>query len=346
MELETSRIEMPKKDAIQKLVRDLPKIKGRKFIVIGDSGLDEYVFGKVRRISPEAPVPVVEVNEEKSTDFRLGLSTNVAQNIVSLGGEALLVSVIGSDPAAEHLKSLLTSSKISSNHLIVDKNRPTTRKLRVMSGQHHIVRIDYEHQKFLPLEVEQKLIAKVQDLISTCDGVVIQDYAKGVISENSVQKITGIAKKASKKVFVDPHRSTPIHYYRGSDIMTPNYDEAIALSGLRFDDLRQASDSLNEVGETIRKAVQSENLVITRGREGMSLFEGKKISQIPTFARQVFDVTGAGDTVIAALSAAWVSGFSLVDSCLIANYAAGVVVGKVGCVPCSFDELVQSMSVE
>jgi len=308
-------------------------------IIVGDSGLDEYVFGRVRRISPEAPVPIVEVVDDGTTDYRLGLSTNVAQNITSLGGTCYLISVVGQDSAAESLKGILDKAKVSPEHLVVDQTRPTTRKLRVMSGQHHIVRVDYEHQRFISQDIEDQILTRVKKLLPQSDGVIIQDYAKGVLSESCTQQVIQLAKKEKKKIFVDPHRSTPAEYYRGADVMTPNYDEALTLSRLSFDELRNASDSLQEVGDTIRQAVDSQNLVITRGKDGMSLFEGRNNSQIPTFARQVYDVTGAGDTVIAALSMAWASGFSLQESCLIGNMAAGVVVGKVGCVPCHYSEL-------
>jgi D-glycero-beta-D-manno-heptose-7-phosphate kinase len=330
-------------EIIKKFPSKLSSIQGRRLIVIGDSGLDEYVFGKVRRISPEAPVPVVEVLDHKS-DLRLGLSTNVAQNITALGGICTLISVIGDDPAAEDLKKLLTKAKVGIDSLVKDDSRPTTRKLRVMSGQHHVVRVDYEHQRFLSNEIEKKVLERVGDQVGQSDGVIVQDYAKGVLSESCIQSVVKLAKAKKKIIFVDPHRSTPVSYYRGADLMTPNYDEALALSGLRFDDLRQASDSLKEVGDTLRKAIQSDKMVITRGKDGMSLYEGNRFAQIPTFAQKVFDVAGAGDTVIAALSMAFASGFSLEESCLLANEAAGVVVAKVGCVPCPYSELVDSVS--
>ncbi|HEX4926301.1 MAG TPA: PfkB family carbohydrate kinase [Bdellovibrionales bacterium] len=333
-----------RKELMQQLLPKVDALKGRRMIIVGDSGLDEYVFGKVRRISPEAPVPVVEVTDNGgASDYRLGLSTNVAQNITALGGECLLVSVVGDDAAAKKLAQLLERERISPEHLVVDHSRPTTRKLRVMSGQHHLVRVDFEHQRFLSDELHDKICKTVSSLLPKADGVIIQDYAKGVVSESCVQQIVKLTKAAGKKVLADPHRSTPLSYYKGTDLMTPNYDEAVALSGLRVDDLRQVSDSLQEVGDALRAGTGSRQMVITRGKEGMSLFEGEQSTRIPTFAKQVFDVAGAGDTVIAALSMAWVGGLSLEDSCLIANHAAGVVVGKVGCVPCTRDELIQAI---
>jgi len=339
MQLNSKQIEM-----IKSIPQKVTNLKGTRLIVVGDSGLDEYVFGRVRRISPEAPVPVVEVLDQQATDYRLGLATNVAQNITSLGGECDLISVVGDDAAAGDLKKLLLKARIPVDHLLTDHSRPTTRKLRVMSGQHHVVRVDYEHQRFLSSEMEKRIIERAADLMANADGVIIQDYAKGVLSESCIQAVIQLAKSKKKTVFVDPHRSTPVTYYKGADLMTPNYDEALALSGLRFDDLRQASDSLKEVGDVLRKAINCEKMVITRGKDGMSLYEGTRFAQIPTFARQVFDVAGAGDTVIAALSMAHSSGMSLEESCLLANEAAGVVVAKVGCVPCAYDELLESVN--
>lgn len=318
------------------LLERLDLMKGKKLIVLGDIGLDEYVLGEVKRISPEAPVPVLEVG---SQDQRLGLAANVAQNVSSLGGEAHLVAVIGADDTGEHLKSMLKAAKVNCDSLVVDATRPTTRKLRVMAGQHHIVRVDFEHRKFLSQSVEDQVLARVQSLIGTSDGLIIEDYAKGVLSESLCQKVIALAKKAGKKVILDPNRSTPSEYYRGVDLLTPNRDEAWDLSGLDLDELRESSNSLFEVGDAILSKIEAEHLVITRGKEGMSLFSGGKVTHLPTYARQVFDVTGAGDTVIAAMMLAWMSGFTLVEACVLANFAAGVVVGKIGCVPCTIPEL-------
>ncbi|MBK9040289.1 MAG: D-glycero-beta-D-manno-heptose-7-phosphate kinase [Bdellovibrionales bacterium] len=322
----------------EKILRKLPSLRGRKLIVVGDLGLDQYVHGEVRRISPEGPVPVLEVVSE---DQRLGLATNVAQNIASLGGVPLLVGVVGRDQACEDLKGLLTSARVSTDYLVVDPHRPTTRKLRVMSGHHHLVRVDYEHRRYLDLERENQLLSIVGDLLGQADGVVLEDYAKGVVSERCAQELTKICRGAGKPLMVDPNRQTPSNFYRGATLMTPNRDEAYGLSGLQVDDLQDTPDLLFKVGETLVKNLGLEHLVITEGKQGMSLFTEGRVFQFPTFARQVFDVTGAGDTVIAALGLAWVSGFSLPEACVLGNYAAGVVVGKIGCVPCHTEELVE-----
>lgn len=323
-------------DQLKSLLKSFPSrlesLPKARLVVIGDIGLDEYVLGDVRRISPEAPVPVVEV---QSQDSRLGLSANVAQNVASLGGTAFLVGVVGRDAAADELRQRLRSAEVSPDHLIVDPARPTTRKLRVMSGPHHIVRVDFEKKQYLSPEVEESLVAKVTQLLQQADGVIIEDYAKGVLSESGLQAIIRETHRAGRKVFVDPNRSTPARFYSGADVITPNREEAVELSGLDYDDLRSQPNFILEVGETLRNKTHIENIVITRGKEGMTLLTRGEAVHMTTFARQVFDVTGAGDTVIAALALAHVGGMSLPEACVFGNVAAGVVVGKVGCVPCT-----------
>lgn len=318
----------------------LSKMNQKKILIVGDIGLDEYANGSVRRISPEAPVPVVEVDKE---ELRLGLATNVAQNVLSLGGVPLLVSVVGSDSAGETLCGLLKEQKISDKYIVKDNARRTTRKLRVMSEHHHVVRVDFEQKKFLSPEIQKRILNQVTELITEAQGLILQDYAKGMLSENLIQDIINLAHKHKVFVIVDPYRTTPIHYYRGADLMTPNSEEAILLSKIIVDELHMVTENYVEVGEALMNGIGSTQMVITRGKDGMTLFENNNIEHVPTFAREVFDVTGAGDTVVAALALAWSSGFSLKESCLLANHAAGVVVGKVGCVPCSREELAESL---
>lgn len=318
------------------LENHIQKFKNKKILVVGDIGLDEYVNGAVKRISPEAPVPVVEVHSEEQ---RLGLATNVAQNIQSLGGEPVLISVIGHDYAGDQLRKLLRDANVSDQYLVMDNSRPTTKKLRVMSEHHHVVRVDFEQKKFLNADVEKKVLDMVQKVVGDCEGLILQDYAKGIFSEKLIQEIIKAAKSKNKKIIVDPHRSTPVEYYHGVDLMTPNAEEAVILSKLPVDDLRGVSSSYKEVGDALMKAVGSKQMVVTRGKEGMSFFEDGKTETVPTVAREVFDVTGAGDTVVAAMALAWCNGVSLKESCLIANHAAGVVVAKIGCATCDVTEL-------
>jgi D-glycero-beta-D-manno-heptose-7-phosphate kinase len=318
------------------LLKSISAFKNKRVLILGDVGLDEYVLGQVRRISPEAPVPVLEVEQE---DLRLGLSANVAQNVVSLGGQVTLVSVVGADLGAQRLKDLSAKAGISWDSIITDEKRPTTRKTRVMTGPHHIVRVDYEIRKYLSAQAEDKILQEFQKRLEKNDVVILQDYAKGVITEKIVKTMVELCKAKGKKLLVDPHRNNAGDFYKGCDLIKPNYDEAVALSGLDFDDLRKNPNRVDEAGKALQRKTGAHQVVLTQGKEGMSIFEGDKITKVPTQAKKVFDVTGAGDTVIAALALGLAGGLDLVTSCQLANYAAGVVVAKIGCVPCEIAEL-------
>lgn len=325
----------------EKVLQKLTDLKKSRVMIVGDIGLDEYVNGNVKRISPEAPVPVLDVAKE---EVRLGLAANVAQNISSLGGTPVLISLIGQDKTGSELRALLEDAKVDSDFLVVDSERPTTRKLRVMSGHHHIVRVDYEKKKFLSTDVEEKLLAMAKEQMDKVDIVVLQDYAKGVLSKSLCQSVIALAKEHSKVVLVDPNRNTPLDYYSGANLMTPNLDEALTLGGFDLEETRGSDDSLSDVGQRLMDGISSDKMIITRSQDGMSLFEDGENKRVPTFARKVSDVTGAGDTVIAAISLGIGAGFDLEESCILANYAAGVVVGKIGCVPCYSSELVDYMN--
>ncbi len=318
------------------LTEKLQLFKGKKVLIVGDVGLDEYLMGEVRRISPEAPVPILEVEKE---DSRLGLAANVAQNVQSLGGIPLLVAVIGQDSGAEALRNLFHKHQVSAEYLVVDPTRPTTRKTRVMAKHHHLVRVDFETRKFISDETESKMLRQIQDSLNQADIVIIEDYAKGAITQSLIKKTIALAKEKNKQVLVDPHRTNSANFYEGVDLIKPNFEEAVALSGLNYDEMRDHPNKVIEVGQAVQKITGAKQVVLTRGKDGMTIFSGKKLTQVPTFARQVFDVTGAGDTVIAALALGMVSGLSLEQACMLANFAAGVVVGQVGCVPCTTQEL-------
>ncbi len=320
----------------KKLISQLPKLVGKKILILGDVGLDEYFMGEVRRISPEAPVPILEVESE---DLRLGLAANVAQNVKSLGGEPVLISVVGRDSGADLLSNLFKQNHVDTCYLIQDSSRPTTRKTRVMAKHHHLVRVDREVRRFLSSETEAKVLDKVKSVISSVDAVVIEDYAKGVVSKGLLQTVVKLAHDHGKKVFVDPHQTNSGDFYSGVDVVKPNFSESIALSGLTYDELRDDPEKLIDLGRAVQKKTGAKEVVMTRGKDGMIIFSGDKMYTVPTFARQVFDVTGAGDTVIAAMSLGVVSGLDLPEACMLANFAAGVVVGQVGCVPCTAAEL-------
>ena len=327
----------------QSVLSKLEAFKDRKILIVGDIGLDEYLMGDVRRISPEAPVPVLEVTKE---DQRLGLSGNVALNIATLTAKPFMVSVVGDDLGAEKLKSLCYHSGVSAEHLLVDQGRPTTRKTRVMSGQHHIVRVDHELKRYISPEMEKRVLQRVGELIDEVEGVILQDYAKGVVTQSLVEDLVRLSKQKQKPLFVDPTRSNPASFYRGADVIKPNYDEAVALSGLKFEELQENPNKIFEVAEQIQLKTQSPNVVITCGAQGMVIFTGKEITRVPTYAKKVFDVTGAGDTVVSALALAQLTGLPLTESAVVANHAAGLVVARVGCVPCDLADLRESLKAD
>lgn len=326
-----------------KLLEKITQFKNKKILVVGDVGVDEYVMGNVRRISPEAPVPVLEVTSE---DCRIGLAANVAQNVVSLGGKVQLVSVIGADQGAEILKGLLAKANVDSDGLVIDEKRPTTRKMRVMTGHHHLVRVDHEVVRPLSTLTEEKVFNKISEKISDCDVILMEDYAKGIFSISLVEKIVTLAKKSGKYLLVDPHQTKFAEFYKGVDLIKPNYNEALALTRLHEEDFEDQQSRVLAVGRALQKTTGAKDVVVTLGKDGMAIFtDSNEVVKVPTFARKVFDVTGAGDTVIAALALGVTTGLSLAEACVLANYAAGIVVAKVGCVPCEASELAAAISM-
>jgi hypothetical protein len=319
----------------------LPKFKNKKILVIGDLGVDEYVDGLVHRISPEAPVPVIDVQK---TWTLLGLAGNVANNVASLGGVPVVLSVIGDDETGRRLQDIFKERNMSTEHLIKDPSRPTTRKVRVTSGQHHMVRVDYEKRIKISEGVKKSVLSHYTELVSSAEAVIIEDYAKGLLTQDLCQEMIAIAHKKNKKVFIDPHSTTPLEFYQNCDVITPNRSEAFALAHRVDDPAGNQPVSVEDLGVQLRKNLKCKDLVITRGPEGMSLFSDEGHIKLPTFAKEVFDVTGAGDSVIAAMALGVSSGLSMSSACVLANYAAGIVVSKIGSVPVEIDELVEKLS--
>jgi D-glycero-beta-D-manno-heptose-7-phosphate kinase len=315
----------------------LSDLQNKKVLVVGDVGLDVYLMGEVKRLSPEAPVPILDVHNE---DTRLGLAANVAQNIQTLGGECHLISVVGNDQAAQDLRGLLKKQGVVSVDLIADSDRPTTRKMRLLTGQHHLARVDFEKQHLLSEKIRNETLLKISQAIPNADIVILQDYSKGMIDAELAQQLIKKCNSLGKKVLVDPYRSTPLATYKGAYLMTPNKDESLALARQLKFNITDSAESVDLIGKTLMEAIGSEQMVVTLGAQGMKLFEKGQSQQLPTFAQNVFDVTGAGDTVIAAMALALAAGWNLEKAGYLANFAAGVVVGKVGCVSCEISELV------
>jgi D-beta-D-heptose 7-phosphate kinase/D-beta-D-heptose 1-phosphate adenosyltransferase len=291
--------------------------------------LDEFIWGRVSRISPEAPVPVVEVKDET---YRLGGAANVAANIRALEGRPIPLGVLGMDRGAEKVLELLAQFSIDGHGLLRDQ-RPTTVKTRVLAHAQQVVRTDRESRKPIPASVNQALAAVFYELLPAADAVIISDYDKGVVNRDLLDRILPRAHASAVPVFLDP-KVHHADYYRPITLITPNQREAELLTGIAIED----DASLEEAGRRLIKKFECEAL-ITRGEEGMSLFNGAGSRHLPTFAREVFDVTGAGDTVIATLALARAGGATMEEAAILANHAAGLAVGKVGTATISCSEL-------
>ncbi|MEI6093353.1 MAG: D-glycero-beta-D-manno-heptose-7-phosphate kinase [bacterium] len=305
-------------------------------LVVGDVGLDNYIVGDVKKISPEAPVPVVEV---KDYYHRLGLSANVVNNVRALGANCDLIGVVGDDVNATIIKKELKAIGVDVSGLVVDKERPTTNKTRVLASKlHHVVRIDREDKKTISAAVKAKILKKVKDSINKSDVVILEDYAKGLFKDNVVSEIIALCKKAKKPVMIDPSRYTDPLLYEGATLLKPNFEEAKIISGVEIEDEKTLYKSCSN----ILKKLDIEYLVVTRGKEGMTVFSKKQAPHtIPTFALEVYDVSGAGDTVIASLALAYASGSDIYDSAFFANTTAAIVVAKVGTAVASPEEIIK-----
>ena len=315
------------------LVRDF---ENSKVLVVGDLILDRYIWGKVSRISPEAPVPVVEVIND---DFKLGGAANVANNIIALGGQVTVAGVAGKDRAGQVLRQLLEDRGIVCE--IFEDSRPTTVKTRVIAHNQQVVRFDREEKKGLSASLLKILISFLGHAVHEHAAVIVSDYKKGVVSRMLIREILKHAKPKRKLLAVDP-KVGHFHFYKGAGLITPNVMEASQGSGVEIRDEK----SLIRAGKTLLNRLACGAVLITRGEEGMSLFEKERITHIPTVARHVFDVTGAGDTVIAAFALAYASGATLQEAAVVANHAAGIVVGEVGTAVVTPEKLLKSLSVK
>jgi len=307
-----------------------------RVLVLGDVMLDQFVYGTVDRISPEAPIPVVSVEHASSMP---GGAANVARNIASLGGQCVLLGVVGNDGEAQELSAQLVASSSVQVKLITDSARPTSVKTRYVANGQQVMRADREMRHPLPEEVARRLLDAFAVCLASSDIVVLSDYAKGVLSDLVLREAIGAAKKSGKTVIVDPKAKNLVKY-SGATILTPNRAELQVASGEEC-----ATDA--EVVCTARRFLSEgicEVMVVTRGKDGMSVVgPGDSATHLPTVARQVFDVSGAGDTVLATLSLGLASGGTILDSANLANIAAGIVVGKRGTATVTTGEMVASM---
>ncbi|ACK42001.1 MULTISPECIES: D-glycero-beta-D-manno-heptose-7-phosphate kinase [Dictyoglomus] len=317
-------------DIRERLIRIINSWKGKKIAVIGDIMIDEYIIGKIERISPEAPVPVLEIEEEK---YVLGGAGNVANNIKALGGEPLLFGVVGEDIGAEKILNLLNQREIK-NFLVKDKERPTTTKTRLIALSQQVVRMDKEKRNPIKEEIEMLLLEKIKENIEKIDIFLLSDYAKGVLTYSFTKKIIELAKTYGKKILVDP-KGKDFTKYKGASYITPNEKEAKIAT-----DMEENFDIII-CAQKLLELIEGEGVIITRGEKGMFLYLKDSYYFIPALKAEVRDVTGAGDTVISALTLAISSDANPLEAALISNFAGSVVVRKLGTSTLSPEEIIQ-----
>jgi D-glycero-beta-D-manno-heptose-7-phosphate kinase len=320
------------KSKFSKFCKIISRLAKARVLVVGDIMLDRFIWGTVSRISPEAPVPVVWA---KSESFMPGGASNVANNIRSLGSDVYMCGVIGDDEAGKILVSELLKNGINSEGIILDKKRPTIHKTRIIAHNQQVVRIDKESDNILDKSITDAIISYAKSKINDIDAIIIEDYGKGLIAPHLIRQLLALAKKHKKIITVDP-KDNHFKAYMGVTAITPNRLEAEAASGIKIRD----SKTLEAAGDRLLKMLGSDAVLITLGEDGMALFEkNSHYLHIPTVAQEVYDVSGAGDTVIGVFTLALASGAGMAEAAYMANAAAGVVVGKVGIGVCSAAEL-------
>lgn len=321
-------------DKFQKIITAFSTLK--PILVVGDLGIDKYTFGEVKRISPEAPVPVLEVSKEWN---KLGLAANVSDNLKSLEIASTLCGIVGEDSRANLVESLLEERGLNTWGLVRDKSRMTTYKERVTTSTQQICRVDYETKDQIDDETTKRIGNRIQEFADSHSGLIIEDYGKGLFSEALCQRIIATYKEKKLLVAVDPSRSTPPLWYKGATLFKPNRLEAhIIVEALGYFKER----NLETIAKILIEKLELEKVIITLGADGMAMLDTKgdgKIHIIPTAANEVFDVSGAGDTAIAAITGSLLAGASLEEAAWVGNCAAGVVVKKRGTALCSKAEL-------
>jgi rfaE bifunctional protein kinase chain/domain len=321
-------------ERFEKIISQYPLLK--PVLVVGDLGVDKYTFGEVKRISPEAPVPILEVQKEWN---KLGLAANVSDNLKSLEVASTLCGVIGDDARANLVEALLEERGLKTWGLVRDSSRHTTYKERVTTATQQICRVDYETKDTISDEVNRRISTRIEEFSGNHSGVIIEDYGKGLFTETLCQKIIHDFKAKNLLVAVDPSRSTPPSWYKGATLLKPNRGEShMMVEALGYFKERK----LETIASILVEKLSLEKVIITLGADGMAMLDTKvdgKLKIIPTAANEVFDVSGAGDTAIAAISSALISGATLEEAAWIGNCASGVVVSKRGTALCSTKEL-------
>ncbi len=317
----------------KKIIKIVNRFNNTKIMIIGDIMLDKFVWGKVSRICPEAPVPIVEI--EKETHMPGGAG-NVAFNINALGGKVILVGVIGNDFEGDTLIEKMSQKDINVTGIFRDNNHPTILKTRIIAHHQQVVRADREIKGKISNSIIKKMLDFLENNIVDAKAVIISDYGKGVICSSILRKAIKLATEYKKPIVVDP-KIEHFSQYKNVTCITPNHQEAVA--GMRLHKIQEGK-ALIQLGKRILKKLKSDSVLITQGENGMTLFESKgRITHIPTTAQEVFDVTGAGDTVVAGLGLALATNSNILDAAYLANYAAGIVVGKLGTATTTVEEI-------
>ena len=310
----------------------LGRIAGTHVLVVGDAMLDHFLIGRVSRISPEAPVPVVEFEREFSLP---GGAANVAHNVRALGARVSLVAVVGDDPPAAEMRGLLEARGVGASGLVTDPSRPTTRKTRIATTRNQqVARIDVERSDDLAADIEAAVVAVVEAAAATADAIVVSDYLKGVVTARVMRHVVAAGRARGIPVLVDP-KVPHLALYAGATLLTPNHHEAESASHLRI----RTADDARRAARVLRDALRVDGVLVTLGEQGMWLAHDTSDGHLPALAREVSDVTGAGDTVVATLAAAMAAGATSAEGARLANEAAGIVVTRFGTAVATLDEL-------
>lgn len=320
----------------QELITLINNMQQKRVLVIGDLLLDKYVWGTVDHVSPEAPVAIVAVEKET---YVPGGAANVANNIIAVGGKAQLMGIMGNDNVRNIFLAELEKRSIGTMHVLSDEKKPTIQKIRIMAQQQQLLRVDYEDISYLENTHEEEFLSHLEQAKGSFDAIVVSDYAKGVVSSHFMEGLLAFCKRNNIGLVVDPK---PKHkaFYVGASVVTPNHKEACELAGVS---VTNDDASLLSVGRKIQQELQT-NVLLTRGEKGITVFDGSQEPiTIPTQIKEVYDVTGAGDTVVAISTLALCAGATLSQAAILANLAAGIVVGKLGTATVSAQELAEAV---
>lgn len=323
----------------EKLIAIKASTKVPTILVVGDLMVDHYIKGKATRLSPEAPVPVVNLRSEYST---LGGAGNVIQNLLGLQASVIVGGVIGDDFGGQQLVDILAETPVNMSSIVKDKNRATTLKTRIFVDGHHLARVDRENTDHLPSHLEEELLASITPLIDQADIVVLSDYNKGLLSPSLTRRVIAEARKAGKKVMVDP-KGNNFNKYQGANIIKPNKHE-LAIAA-KMDEIKDFED-LQNAARIILETTEVEQLVVTLSEEGIMIFDSNGHTALPVKATDVFDVTGAGDTVLATIAYFLSHGFLLSEACELANHAAAIVIRQIGSATTTVDEIIEEIELE